>query len=74
MQATGWQTRRSDGGAIDYEFYRAEAARLRADAQRSLSTAIGRTLVNQIRRLVPFRRVSGQAQATIARKAQCRSG
>jgi hypothetical protein len=74
MQATGWQARRSDDGAIDYEFYRAEAGRLRADAKRSFSITIGRAIVDQIRRWVAFRQASSQAQATITRKAQSQSG
>jgi hypothetical protein len=44
MQGTGWRVRRLDNGAIDYDFYRAEAARQRADAKRSVCAAIGRAL------------------------------
>jgi hypothetical protein len=67
MQGTGWRVRRLDNGAIDYDFYRAEAARQRADAKRSVCAAIGRAVVRQIRRLVASLRASGQARASILR-------
>jgi DNA-binding CsgD family transcriptional regulator len=61
MLATEWRVRRLANGAIDYDFYRAEAARLRADAKRSVCTAFGHRIVRtnpQVGRVSPSFRPS----------------
>ena len=57
MHVTGWPIRRLDNGTIDYDFYRAEAGRRRAEAIQAFYPAIGRALVEQLRRLVTPRRI-----------------
>ena len=48
MRETGFQVATLDDGAIDFDAYRAEAARLRADAKRKLARRIAGVVAREL--------------------------